>query len=417
MIFTSCSQSQIKSSLADVLFTPFAPDGTAWMPEYNLDLRPFFYSMDSTFSYNDIVTILTTELFKGDLSLSSAEEIADRASRFSPEIRHIDDTTDLLELYTGPNGTFKDFGLAFLASLYETLGAQKEIPLTVVIASQSLSGAATAHAFSDIPWIRTVIVSPKGCTLPVHESLLNKQNIVFVEMDLAYKTIHKMVQRTLKDSVFVQKNGLVTPTSLNPARLISQIFYYAWAFTMKKKETSGSFSFAVPSGHYGNLIAGLLSWRMGLPVHSFIQAMDERCSQDGKDASLLDTIALTSPENYERALFLAREAPGLMTLLAKPEFVSGFEILDSIESMQKNAHLTLDPRSAAALVAAKKHEKKTQEGGARTIILATEHPLYSPLNTDAVLKANINHSGAYKNTKQFLSIHTEEELREILRQK
>src|SRR6201996_5480604 len=149
-----------------------------------------------------------------------------------------------------------------------------EKQLDVLVATSGDTGGAVALGFLGVPNTRVTILFPKGKVSDIQELQLttNGQNIRAVEIDGTFDDCQALVKQAFTDAELNEKFRLTSANSINIARLVPQTFYYFNAYAQLLKQGISKVVFSVPSGNFGNIGAGLLAWKMGLPVQHFIAA-------------------------------------------------------------------------------------------------------------------------------------------------
>ena len=208
-------------------------------------------------------TIPENELFK----------IAEQTVHFPIPLVKVKEDIYSLELFHGPTLAFKDIGARFMSRClgHFVRGESKEV--TVLVATSGDTGGAVANGFYDVPGIRVIILYPSGKVSQVQEMQLTTlgKNIHALEVDGSFDDCQRMVKLAFADD-FVRKNIFLTSAnSINVARWLPQQFYYFLAYRQWKEKDQPPV-ISVPSGNFGNLCAGILAWRSGLPVQHFIAA-------------------------------------------------------------------------------------------------------------------------------------------------
>ncbi|MCL2234013.1 MAG: threonine synthase, partial [Treponema sp.] len=121
MQFRSTNSHEPQASFKDVVLSCLPPDGGLYVPSKVMDLRQFFLYMDEQTSYPELVAAVAPSLLQGELNPFSAARVAESAFNFEPELKQLDENHSILNLYNGPTGNYKDFGIGFLAAVLEEL--------------------------------------------------------------------------------------------------------------------------------------------------------------------------------------------------------------------------------------------------------------------------------------------------------
>lgn len=383
----------IKVSFREAILHCLPPDGGLYIPASMVDLRPFFLYMDSDTTYPELVTTVAPVLLQGELNPNSAARIAESAFSFEPELRQLDSNLSVLELHNGPTGVFKDFGIAFLAAVMEELLKPSGHAVTLT-ATTGYTGASVAHAFKGRSGITAVILYPQGHIRGLDPAtFVNKGgNILPIQIEGSFDDCQRLIRDAFEDRPFAERYGLTSANTINIGRLLPQTFYFLYAFIKIKKELHGDLLFSVPSGNFGNLIAGLYAWKFGLPVNGFIAAMNANDTfgdffrgqsfvPHAPVRTLSRTMDVGNPSNYERLASFYNEAPSVMKHMVYSERVDDEETLSAMEHAWKRYGLHLDPHGAVGFAAAKRLLTSDIEDG-HVVVLSTGHPAkYSELVT------------------------------------
>ncbi len=385
MFFKSTRSEEPLLSLRSAVLNCFPEDGGLYIPAKMQDIRQFFLYMDGTMGYSELVSTISLALFENELNPILAEKIAQAAYSFEPKLIPLSKELSLLELYNGPTGIFKDFGLSYCASLIEAF-VGKEGRAVTLNATRGRSGASIARAFYKKKNVLAVLLYPKGTVrgLDPETFVENGGNILPIQVEGSFDKCQKLVQAAFKEKAFVERYSLTSANSVNVGRLIPQAFYYLYAFVMLKKELHADLVFSVPSGNFGNLLAGLYAWKFGLPVNAFLAAMNENNSMGDFLAggpfvprpikkTFSSAMDVGNPANYERLSAFYTEAPAVMKNMVVPYKIDDNETKRCIVDAYNEYGLMLDPHSAVGLAAAKRHAKQDLEDG-HIVVLGTGHP-------------------------------------------
>jgi threonine synthase len=387
MQFRSTKSSGPLVSFKDAVLRCLPPDGGLYVPDQMMDMRQFFLFMDEEISYPELVATVAPSLLEGELNPLSASRVAESAFNFEPELIRLDEGLSLLNLHKGPTGVFKDFGIAFLAAVLEELLKNSGQSL-VLSAARGDTGVSMAHAFKGRKGICSVLVYPSGPIRGLDPAAFvpNGGNIIPIQIRGTFDDCQRLIWETINDRKFAERYGITCANAINPGRLLPQTFYYLYAFIKIKKYLAGDLVFSVPSGNFGNLIAGLYAWKFGMPVNGFIAAMNANnafgdfikgepfapCPLVNTNSPALD---VSVPSNYERLASFYKEAPAVMRNMVYPASIGDELTLRTIEYAWKKYHVLIDPHTAVAFAAAEQIVAARQwSGHAHVVVLATGHP-------------------------------------------
>jgi threonine synthase len=371
-------------SFKDVILRCLPPDGGLYVPASVIDMRQFFLYMDAETSYPELVATTAPALLQGELNPFSASRVVASAFDFEPELKRLDDTISILNLYNGPTGVYKDFGIAFLAAVMEEL-LKNNRQVMMLSAAREDTGVSIARAFYKRHGITAVILYPSG---PVRgldpESLVtNGGNILPIQIRGTFDDCQRLVTEAINDKPFADRYGITSANAINVGRLLPQAFYFFYAFIKIKQYLNRELLFSVPSGNFGNLIAGLYAWKMGMPVNGFIAAMNANNAfgdfirgDTFKAKKLIQTnspaLDVSVPSNYEQLAAFYEEAPAVMKHMVFPDSVNNNETLKAIEEAWTRYHILLDSHSAVAFAAARRMSRDVEHS--HVVVLATGHP-------------------------------------------
>lgn len=378
-------------SFAEALFQGIAPDGGLYHPVEEPDLRALIRSLGEDASFLDCAGAMIQGLFGDDHTAETARELARRAFPFEPRLKRLEPGMRLLELFHGPSCAFKDFGAGFLAAAMEwelqrggqAVPAERTVILT---ATSGDTGSAVAQAFQGRQNIDVVILYPSGRVSPLQEKQLTapSENITALEVKGSFDDCQRMVKEAFADPELTGRICLTSANSINVGRLIPQSFYYIWAFSQLKDYAGRELVFCVPSGNFGNLTAGLLAWRWGMPVSSFIAATNAndvvpQFLQSGvftprpSVQTLANAMDVGNPSNFERMERLFGSAQAMAGLISARS-VSDQEIQAVMKDVYEKRGELICPHTATGVLAAREYLQEDQGEDTLVVPLATAHP-------------------------------------------
>jgi len=246
------------------------PDNGLYMPDTLPTLPSAFWDSLHEKSFVEIGTAVANAFFGDEVPLADIEKIVADTLTFDAPVIELAPRDHLLELFHGPTLAFKDFGARFMARLMAWLTRGEDRPLTILVATSGDTGGAVASAFHNLPNTRVVILYPKGGVSGLQEKQLTTLggNITALEIEGSFDDCQRLVKSAFIEPGLGERLNLTSANSINLARLVPQSFYYIHA----ARQIDGLPTFVVPSGNFGNLTAGLLAVRLGLPVAGFVAA-------------------------------------------------------------------------------------------------------------------------------------------------
>lgn len=384
MQFYSTNNKELKADLKTAVMKSLAQDKGLFMPVIIPQLGQDFLDNIENYSFTEIAYEIASTLFAGYIPDHDLKRIIETAIDFEAPVKMLGDRLGVLELWHGPSLAFKDFGARFMAGLMSYFIAGDDRQLTILVATSGDTGGAVAFGFLGVPNIEVIILYPKGKVSLLQEKQLTTlgQNIKAIEVDGTFDDCQALVKEAFLDQDLNKVYQLSSANSINIARLIPQSFYYAEAYKTLKKH-SKKVVFSVPSGNFGNLTAGLLVKRMGLPIDKFIAATNindvvPEYLQTGNYkprpslATISNAMDVGNPSNFTRMLDLYGG-----DLEAMQEDIEGFhatdeETIETLKHIYDKYQYVADPHGAISYLALDKYldEHKDAVG----VFLETAHP-------------------------------------------
>jgi threonine synthase len=289
-----------------------APDGGLYVPEPLPCFRDVPGLLRMPFGARSVEIL---HRFLGEeLSREEVEEAALTAFDFPVPLVEVRRRFFALELFHGPTLAFKDFGARFLARTLALVQRRDGRLRTVLTATSGDTGAAVASAFHGLRGFRAMILYPAGRVTPLQERQFASLggNVLAFRVEGSFDDCQALVKAAFRDQALVARLGLTSANSINIARLLAQILYYYEALARLREEPiQGPPVIAVPSGNFGNLYAGLLAARTGLPVKAFVAATNANTTvpdyldtgdyrERASVATLSNAMDVGAPSNWER---------------------------------------------------------------------------------------------------------------------
>lgn len=370
-------------TLAEAVMKGLPDDNGLFMPTDIPQMPKEFIKNLEQFSFAEMAFELCDELFKGVIPTEDLEEIINQSITFAAPVVDLDDDKKVLELWHGPSLAFKDFGARFMSQLMSYFNRNNEKELVILVATSGDTGGAVAAGFYKALGIKVVILYPKGKVSLLQEKQLTTlgENITALEIDGTFDDCQALVKQAFLDQD-LKHIRLSSANSINIARLIPQSFYYFEAYKqLKNKEKP--VVFAIPSGNFGNLTAGLLAQKMGLPVHAFIAATNAndvvpeylatgRYLPRPSVRTISNAMDVGNPSNFARMLDLYGSVWNDMI-----ENIHGYAYNDdqtraAVLEIKEKYNYVMDPHGAVAYLAAKDYQAENAD--TQAIILETAHP-------------------------------------------
>ena len=382
MKFYSTNNKSHIVSLKEAIIKGLAPDQGLYMPTEIPVMPQDFLDNIHGFSFRQIGYEVIKAFFKEDLTEGEITDLVDHTLAFDAPLVEIEKDIFALELFHGPTLAFKDFGARFCSKLMSLLVEQEKV--RVLVATSGDTGSAVANGFYNVPGVEVVILYPAGKVSELQEKQFTTLggNITALEVDGAFDDCQRMVKEAFLDKELNGQMLLTSANSINIARWIPQCLYYFYAYS-RLPRAEGPVAFAVPSGNFGNLAAGVLAERMGLPVDHFIAATNVNDVVpeylDGKPfmarpsvPTISNSMDVGNPSNFPRLLALFGGDEDLFKSKVKGCSYTDKQTFTVIQEVKKSTNYTLDPHGAIAYLGLK--DFMQQHPGYRGIFLETAHP-------------------------------------------
>ncbi len=323
-------------------------------------------------------------LLIGQESLNDIQlmKIVEETLAFDIPVVNLSDQINVLELFHGPTLAFKDVGARFMSRCLAEFSAEEEV--NVLVATSGDTGSAVANGFFGVDGVKVTILFPKGKVSSFQEFQMSSlgNNIKAVEVDGTFDDCQSLVKRAFRDEALNKKYSLSSANSINVARLLPQALYYFLAFKqLKLSGRSEQIVISVPSGNFGNITAGLLAKKMGLPIKRFVAANNANDTfyqyiQTGNwetkpsVQTYSNAMDVGAPSNFDRILhFYDNDYDSIRQEISSFTF-SDEETLEKMKSYHKQTQYILDPHGAVGLLALESHLREYENG----LFLATAHP-------------------------------------------
>ena len=305
-------------SFEDVLLRGLAEDGGLFVPEAwpELDLENFI-GLDYPETVAKLLTPFTAGCFgEGELLGMARAAYADFRHAATAPLVQLGHDEWLLELFHGPTLAFKDFAMQLLGRMFEAVLARRQESITIVGATSGDTGAAAVRAFAGLERIRVAILFPEGRISPVQRRQMTtstEANVRVIAVRGTFDDCQNRLKEMFADVAFRDRVGLAAVNSINWARVVAQAGYYVYA-ALRLGGLERPVAFSVPTGNFGDVYAGYVAKRIGLPVAKLIVATNEndilaRFLGTGRYARG-EVVATSSPSmdiqvasNFERLLF------------------------------------------------------------------------------------------------------------------
>jgi threonine synthase len=378
-------------SFKEAVFNSMPQDSGLYMPVVIPRLDDSFLSHLDEYTLPEIAFHVAKTLIGDDIPDSDLKDIITDAINFLAPVVKLEETVFVLELWHGPSLAFKDFGARFMSRVMSYFLEAGEKQLDVLVATSGDTGGAVALGFLGVPNTRVTILYPKGKVSDIQELQLttNGQNIRAVEVDGTFDDCQALVKQAFTDAELNGKFRLTSANSINIARLVPQTFYYFNAYAQLLKQGINKVVFCVPSGNFGNIGAGLLAWKMGLPVEHFIAAtnVNDTVPEFLKTgvyqakpsvATLSNAMDVGDPSNWVRIADLFKNNMDELNNLVTGYSYNDEETLNAIKFINDNYNYVACPHTAIAWQALRDWQQDNFKADTAGVFLSTAHPCKFP---------------------------------------
>ncbi len=409
-----------RASFAQAVRQGLAQDGGLFVPEELPDLRPHLAAWRGL-SYPELAFRFFS-LFATDIPAEELRGCIDRAyANFpvppAPLVPLAKENLQVLELFHGPTLAFKDFALQLLGQFYGREIKNSGQPVNILGATSGDTGSAAIHGMLGQPDSHSFILYPEGRIAPLQEKQIAATGSAKVHplaIQGSFDEAQAIVKQIFGDSVFSSAHALTAVNSINIARILAQCVYYLDTVLKLDVRKENPVEFIVPTGNFGNVLAGWMLGKMGVTGLSFCVATNANAVvanffqtgeyRPGKvHPSLAPSMDIQQSSNFERWLWwhFAGDSSRVQSTMqairdnghfslgqAPGENIRAFScddtgIREQIARAYRDFHYVADPHTACAFAAL--------EPGRRSVILATAHPAKFPDTIAAVLGIQPTH--------------------------
>ena len=423
MNYVSTRNNKNELNFKDVFIKGLADDGGLFVPKNIKLLNSEDLDKLKNLSYNDLACEILNPFCSDFINKEDLKNIITKSySSFrEKEVVKISNlgSLKLLELYHGPTLAFKDIAMQFIGNLYDYYLSKNNDFLNVVVATSGDTGAAAIDAIKGKNNMNIFVLHPNNKISKVQRKLMttgNEKNVFNIAIDGNFDDCQNLVKAMFSDLEFSKSIKMTGVNSINWARIIAQAVYYF--YTYFKLTSSKPLSFSVPTGNFGDVFAGYLAKKMGLPIDKLIVATNQndilhRAISKGEyiskkvEQTISPSMDIQLASNFERLIYYINNSNSEITaeIMKKikenvyqidkinlesiqKDFVSGScnenETLDIIKKYYEKDNVILDPHTAVGVGVANKLSLND------CVVLSTAHPCKFPDATENAIKKHEN---------------------------
>ena len=364
MEYYSTNHNTRNVSLREAVVKGLAADRGLFMPERIPTLPSAFFKNIGNLSLQEISYAVANTLFGSDIDSSVLKNIVYDTLNFDIPLIHVNGDIYSLELFHGPTAAFKDVGARFMARLLGHFTRQDDSGMVnVLVATSGDTGSAVANGFLGVEGVRVFVLYPKGKVSKIQEAQFTTlgQNITAIEVNGTFDDCQRLVKSAFLDDDLNAKMKLSSANSINVARFLPQMFYYfhAYAQLLQRGQADKDIVMAVPSGNFGNITAGLIAKRMGLPIKRFIAANNRndifyqylltgKYEPRASISTIANAMDVGDPSNFARVLDLYGNSHDRICQDISGCSYSDEQISDTLADTYHRHGYLLDPHGAVA---------------------------------------------------------------------
>ena len=411
----------------DVLLSGLARDGGLFMPEEWPTFSHSELNEMKKLSYSELAAKIMTPFIQPSLSHNEVLKICNEIySKFTNDevapLKKMEDNLFILELFHGPTLAFKDYAMQFLSKAFNVALTKNKQRAVILGATSGDTGSAALEAFKGKDNVDIFILFPDGKVSPVQQkqmTWINDSGAHALSVKTDFDGCQEIVKDCFEDLKFKDQISLSAINSINWVRLLPQIVYYFYS-ALKVGAPDQEVAFSVPTGNFGNILAGWMAKKIGLPISNLICGSNQNdiltrffnngvMERKNVNPSFSPSMDIQVSSNFERLLFeiLDRDAikvkqemynfkkNGIFSIpkeimlkvnnLFSAYMISNNETLDIIKNTFENYNYILDPHSAIGFGSARKAlDEKIISSSTPIISLACAHPSKFP---DVIKKA------------------------------
>ena len=428
MKYYSLNRQSDEVSFREAVIRGIAPDRGLYFPERIDKLPKEVLNQIDTYSQNDLAFEMIRQFVGDEIPEKELKALIKDTLSFEFPLIEVEDGVYSLELFHGPTMAFKDVGGRFMARCLSYFNRDNDNVVTVIVATSGDTGGAVASGFLGVKGVNVVILYPSGKVSEVQEKQLTTlgQNIRALEVDGTFDDCQDMVKTAFLDPEITDKIQLTSANSINVARWLPQMFYFAFAYQQLKDKTEAPV-FSIPSGNFGNICAGMMAEQLGIPVKQFVAStnanrvvpnfMKEGVYQPLKSvATISNAMDVGDPSNFIRIREIFKDDFSEIKSHLSSYSFSDEETRATMQQVYSNTGYITDPHGAVGYLGLKNY--LNQHPGEQGIFLETAHPVKFLEVVEPTLDLRIPYPEQIRavidKTKEAGFIHSYDELKAFL---
>jgi threonine synthase len=430
MDFYSLNNKSPKVSFKEAVIQGLAPDKGLYFPEKINPLEKGFFNHIEYFSNEEIAFEVIKQFVSDEIAEKDLKKIIKETLNFDFPVISLEENIATLELFHGPTMAFKDVGARFMARCLSYFNKKENTAkVTVLVATSGDTGGAVASGFLGVKGVDVVILYPSGKVSDVQEKQLTTlgENITALEVDGTFDDCQAMVKTAFLDADIISNKNLTSANSINVARWLPQMFYFFFTYKQlinKHKDLI----FSVPSGNFGNICAGMMAQKLGLPIKHFIASTNindivPNYLKTGKynpkpsKQTISNAMDVGNPSNFVRILEIYNHNDIELKKHLSSYSFTDIETQKAMKFIKENYNYIADPHGAVGYLGLKKY-LATQKQNFQGVFLETAHPVKFLNVVEPVINASISFpkqiSAIIDKKKKSIKISTYKQLKQFL---
>ncbi len=385
MKYYSLNHNTPKVTFQEAVIQGLAPDKGLYFPESLTPISKDFFENIENYSNEEIAFVAMKQFVGDEIPEQILKSIISETLCFDFPTIKIEENIYSLELYHGPTMAFKDVGARFMSRCLAYFNQNNpESRNTVLVATSGDTGGAVASGFLGVPDVDVVILYPSGKVSDIQERQLTTlgQNIVALEVDGVFDDCQDMVKKAFLDNDLLD-NNLTSANSINIARWLPQMIYFFIAYK-QLKYLNKPMIFSCPSGNFGNICAGIIAKKLGLPIEHFVASTNVndtvpeflvtgKYNPKPSKATISNAMDVGNPSNFIRIQEMYKNDLAEFRKDFSSFSFSDDETIVAMQEIYKNTNYVTEPHGAIGYLGLKK-EMENREN-AIGIFLETAHPI------------------------------------------
>jgi threonine synthase len=385
MNYYSLNEKAPTVSFKDALVNGLAPDKGLYFPESITPLAKGFFNHIEYFSNHEIAYEVIKQFIGDEIPEVELKQIIEETLSFDFPVIEIKNKISALELFHGPTMAFKDVGARFMARCFGYFNQSKSSSkVTVLVATSGDTGGAVASGFLGVEGVDVVILYPSGKVSEVQEKQLTTlgKNIKALEVNGTFDDCQAMVKTAFLDEDLKIELNLTSANSINVARWLPQMFYFFFAYKQMMNKRK-NLIFSVPSGNFGNICAGAMAQKLGLPIKQLIASTNINdivpnyletgvYTPKPSKQTISNAMDVGDPSNFIRIQEIYKNDDNLLKENLTSYSFTDDETKKAMKQLKKKYNYIADPHGAVGYLGLKKYLKNKRGHG---IFLETAHPV------------------------------------------